>query len=204
MSIPIFFLIRIAEQSRQRVIWGGLAISVIFVVIRIFARLKTFKKLFADDAFVIFALILALASAILWQIFAKYMFQLLAVAYGSQPGPNFPTDFEHYGKASAAVIIFFYSTLWAIKISFLIFFQRLGKNVRRQKLLWWPIFSFTMATYFACIGIIPYHCHMGSLDEVLRDCSTNSATRFQEIHIKLNCFWDVFTDFLSSYALHGK
>lgn len=197
-------MIRIAEQFHQGVIWGGLAIAVIFVGVRIFARLKTFRKIFADDAFVVFALILALTSAILWQIFAKYMFQLLAVAYGTPPGPNFPTDFEHYGKASAAVVIFFYSTLWAIKISFLIFFKRLGKNVRRQKLLWWPIFGFTMATYFASIGIIPYNCHMDSLDEVLRDCSTNSATRFQEINIKLNCLWDVLTDFLSLYALHGK
>lgn len=176
----------------------------VFVVIRIFARLKTSKKLFADDTFVILALILALASAVIWQIFVKYMYEMLAVAYGSQPGPNFATDFEHYSKASAAVVIFFYSTLWAIKISFLIFFKRLGKNVGRQKLLWWPIFGFTMATYFASIGVIPYNCFMDSLDEVLRNCSTNSATRFQEITIKLNCLWDVLTDFLSLSTLHGK
>ncbi|MCJ1271129.1 hypothetical protein MMC22_011028 [Lobaria immixta] len=177
------------------VIWGGLAIAMIFVVIRLFARLKTFKKLFADDFFVIFALILALASAIVWQIFAKYMFQMLAVAYGSPPGPNFATQFEHYSKSSAAVVILFYSTLWAIKISFLIFFKRLGKNVTRQNLLWWPIFGFTMATYFASIGAIPYSCFMDSLDEVLRNCSTNSAARFQEVALKLNCAWDVLTDF---------
>ena len=171
----------------------------VFVVIRIFARLTTFKKLFADDAFVILALILAFASAVLWQIFAKYMFELLAVAYGSRPGPNFATDFEHYSRASAAVIIFFYSTLWAIKISFLIFFKRLGKNVRRQNLLWWPVFGFTMATYFASIGAVPYSCLMDPLDEVLRNCSTNSAMHFQEISLKLNCLWDVLTDFLSLY-----
>lgn len=176
----------------------------VFVIIRIFARLKALEKLFVDDVFVILALIMTFASAILWQTYAKFMFQLLAVAYGSQPGPNFATDFEHYSKASAAVVILFYSTLWAIKISFLIFFKRLGKNVRQQKLLWWSIFGFTMATYFASIGVIPYSCFVDSLDEVLRNCSTKSATRFQELAIKLNCLWDVLTDFMSLYSPRGN
>lgn len=145
---------------------------------------------------------MALASAVIWQIFAKYMFEMLAVAYGSQPGPHFATEFEHYSKASAAVVILFYSTLWAIKISFLIFFKRLGKNIRRQELLWWPIFGFTMATYFASIGVIPYSCLMDSLDEVFQNCATISALRFQEIAIKLNCVWDVLTDSLSVYGLY--
>ncbi len=102
--------------------WGGFAITVIFVFIRIPASLRAFKTLYVDDAFVFFALTLSLASAILWQIFANNMYQMMAVASGREiPGPTFATDSKSYSKASAAVIVLFYSTLWAIKISFLIF-----------------------------------------------------------------------------------
>jgi hypothetical protein len=166
---------------------------------RIFARFKAFKRLYVDDAFVIFALTLALASAIVWQIFAKDMFQLMAVASGqSLPGRTFVADSEDFAKASIAVNIFFFSSLWAIKISFLVFFKRLVKNVRRQELLWWPIFGFTVATYFASVGTISYGCLTLPIEEIMAKCSRDSAVSYQQIMLKLTCAWDVTTDFLSS------
>ncbi len=182
----------------QGVIWGGLAIAIIFVAVRIFARLKAFKKLYADDIFVLLALTLALATAILWQVFGEAMFELMAVSSGAGlPGPNFVTNSENYSKASVAVIFFFYSTLWSIKVSFLLFFKRLGKNVRRQNLLWWPIFGFTTATYFACIGTIQYGCLTIPLSEMMVKCTQPWAINFQQRTLKLNCAWDVLTDFFS-------
>lgn len=70
------------------------------------------------------------------------------------PDADFESIIEPYFKSTAAVIILFYSSLWSIKISFLLFFRRLGMNVKNQKLLWWPVFGITVATYFACIGTI--------------------------------------------------
>ena len=151
-----------------------------------------------DDGLVIFALILALASAILWQIFANDMFVLMAVSSGHKmPTPGFVDNSEAYFKASVAVIAFFYSTLWAIKVSFLVFFKRLTKNVRRQQLLWWPVLGFTVATYFVCIGTIQYRCLVVPLQQITTDCTQNAAVNFQQITLKLNCAWDVLTDFLS-------
>ena len=170
----------------------------IFVFIRIIARIRAFKKLYMDDALVIFALTLALVRAILWQIFAKDMFQMMAVASRRQlPGPTFIADSEGYSKASTAVIVLYYSTLWAIKISFLIFFRRLVKNVRRQELLWWPVFGFTIATYFACIGTIQYSCLVVPHEQVLANCTKDAAVNSQQFTLKLNCAWDVITDFSS-------
>ena len=171
----------------------------IFVSIRIFARFKVFKRLYVDDAFVIFALTLALSSAIVWQIFANDMFQMLMVASGRQlPPPNFILDTVDYLRASLAVTLLYFSTLWAIKISFLIFFKRLIKNVRRQELLWWLIFGFTVATYFACIGTISYNCFgVVPLQQSIVTCTKDSAFEFRRISLILNCAWDVTTDFLS-------
>ena len=171
----------------------------VFVSIRIFARFKVFKRLYVDDALVIFALTLVLASAIIWQILAKKMYQFIMVNRGEElPPPNFITDAEDYLRATLAISLFYFSTLWAIKISFLIFFKRLIKNVRRQELMWWPILGFTVATYFACIGTIPYKC-LGTvpLQQAIVTCTKDSTIKSHRISLLLKCAWDVITDFLS-------
>ncbi len=43
-------------------------------------------------------------------------------------------------------------------MSFLIFFKRLGQNVRHQGLVWWTVLIITAASYFACLGDIDYKC----------------------------------------------
>ena len=51
-------------KTFQGVVWAGVAVSLVFLLIRLFARCKGFKKLFVDDAFVIFAWLLALLTAV--------------------------------------------------------------------------------------------------------------------------------------------
>ncbi len=43
-------------------------------------------------------------------------------------------------------------------MSFLIFFKRLGQNVRHQGLVWWTVLIITAASYFACLGDIDHKC----------------------------------------------
>jgi hypothetical protein len=186
------------RKLEQGVIWGGWAIASVFVFIRIFARFRAFKRLYLDDAFVIFALAPTLASAIVWQIFAKSSYRMMAVVSGqAPPGPTFIADGETFSKTSLSAIFCFYSALWSIKLSFLLFFKRLVKNVRRQERLWWPIFGVTMATYFACIGTIPYGCLTGSFETIMATCAKESTLNHQRIAHKLGCACDVITDFLS-------
>lgn len=175
-----------------------MVIATICVSLRTFSRIKIFKRIWADDAFVIFALILVIANAIIWQIHAQAMFDLMAVsAEIESPGPNFISRSESYSKATVAVIIFFYSTLWSVKMSFLLFFRRLGTNVFSQKYIWWPVFIFTLATYFSCIGTIQYNCLVVPLQVIMEKCTQDAAVNFQEVTLKLNCAWDVISDFLS-------
>ncbi|ATZ53909.1 hypothetical protein BCIN_09g06670 [Botrytis cinerea B05.10] len=179
------------------VIWGGFAIAVICMALRTFSRIKTFKSLYTDDIFAFLALALALASAILWQIHAQAMFDLMAVSAGiKMPGTDFVTNSEAYSKASGVVIILFYSTLWSVKFSFLLFIRRLGSHVAKVEFLWWPITVFTICTYFACIGTIQYNCLFVPLTTIETKCTTDSAVNFQQITLKLNCVWDVLSDAL--------
>ena len=132
------------------------------------------------------------------------MFYTMKVSAGLElPDANFASISEPYFKSTVAVIYFFYSSLWSIKISFLIFFRRLGTNVKHQKLLWWPVFAITLATYFICIGTIQYSCLIRSFEYLATHCAKPSAASYQQITLKLNCTWDVLTDFLSrSIELH--
>lgn len=53
--------------SHWDTLWGATAITALFVMFRVFVRIKVFRKLWADDALVIFAWLLLLITAVLWQ-----------------------------------------------------------------------------------------------------------------------------------------
>lgn len=129
------------------------------------------------------------------------MYHVINVSAGREiPKSDFAFRSGKFFKSAAAVIILFYSSLWSIKISFLFFFRRLGTNVRHQKRLWWSIFCFTLATYFACIGSIQYSCLVRPFLYLAEHCATASAISFQQISLKLNCVWDVLTDFSNMFV----
>ncbi|KAL9032458.1 MAG: hypothetical protein Q9180_006489, partial [Flavoplaca navasiana] len=178
-------------------VWGGFAVAIICCGLRCLARIRTFKKLLMDDYFVLLALSVVLASTITWQIFTRDMYFVLGVSAGLEmPDEDFSQVAGDYFKATLAVIILFYSALWCIKISFLLFFRRLGNNVRGQRRIWCPVFGVTVATYFACIGSIQYQCLVSSFEYLAINCATSAAMSFQQITLKLNCAWDVVTDCL--------
>lgn len=185
-------------------IWAGVAVSLVFLLIRLFARWKTFKKLFWDDFFVIFAWLLVLLTAVDYQVIQRWASQFIAVTSDQhQPPPSSYLedleDSEKYFKSSIVVLVFFYTSLWAVKVSFLLFFRRLGHNVTGQKVLWWCVFAFTLASYFVCIGDIQYSCLAAPLQNSSVHCATDAALRFQQITLKFNCAIDVLTDFASKF-----
>ena len=179
-------------------IWGALVIAILCGSLRFLARIRTFKKLLVDDYFVLLALVCVFANAIICQIYARRMYYVEAVIGGFEmPGNDFAQLTESYLRSDVAVIILFYSALWSIKMSFLLFFKRLGTNVRGQKLIWWSVLGITLATYFACIGTIQYRCLVPSLEYIIINCKTTAGKSFQQISLKLSCAWDVSTDCLS-------
>lgn len=128
------------------------------------------------------------------------MYYSISVAAGlEKPRANFASVSESYLKSTVVVIILFYTSLWSVKISFLLFFRRLGNNVKHQKIFWWPVFVFTVATYFACIGSIQYPCLVRSFTYLTANCATPSATSFRQDMLKLHCALDVSTDFFSMF-----
>ena len=154
------------------VVWGGLIITLFFCIFRIYVRVKSFRKLFVDDALTLLSWLMILVTSIIWQQLSGAMFRSLRVIGGEvyPPPPNFVEDEQNFLRGSTAVIVLFYSSLWAVKVSFLIFFRRLVHGVVRQKQLWWCVLAITVGSYFVCIGTIEYNCLLPSYEEIASEC----------------------------------
>lgn len=122
--------------------------------------------------------------------------QLSPLAY-----PNYIPETEHYLKLIVGITVLFYSSLAAIKISFLLFFHRLLSGVRIKAMMvqWWVIFGITLATWIASIGNIPYKCLVRPFTHIVQDCTGHWAISFQRITLSVNCAMDVVTDALSKW-----
>ena len=70
-------------------------------------------------------------------------------------------------RSVVAINIMYYTSLWIVKLSFLIFFRRLGQNVRGGGIWWWCVTGFTVATWATCIGSLDIQCLTRSLDYII-------------------------------------
>lgn len=156
------------SDSHKGVAWGSVAVSALFYTFRILVRLRVFRRLYADDGLVFFAWVVLLVSAALWQTGIDALYENIAVSSGQlyPPPASFPHRTERYLRKSLAVIVFFYTGLWSVKLSFLIFFKRLGHSVRHQNTMWWAVLAINVATYLTCLGTIEYRCLASSFSYI--------------------------------------
>ncbi|KAL0261726.1 hypothetical protein SLS55_003156 [Diplodia seriata] len=155
---------KVPETVFIAVLWAGFATATILSGLRFFLRFHVFRRFYLDDAFVLFAWIIALSITISWQILAKDMYLDNRVASGRQlPPVDFVPRVERFLKGSAAIVFLFYSTLWAIKLSFLLFFRRIYMNIE-------------------------------PLVDIAEHCSGTRDIEYQRNTLMSNCILDVATD----------
>ena len=147
--------------------WSGTAISLAFLVFRIFVRIKSFRRIYADDVLVLIAWLVFFASTVIWQSQQTAMYEQFALSKGTFiPTPAQLEAERTFLRSEVATIFMYYTVLWTVKLSFLVFFRRLGQKVRGQKIWWWCVTGFTIATWATCIGTIGYKCLLRSLDYI--------------------------------------
>lgn len=151
----------------QGIAWGGTALSFIFVVFRIYVRIKSFRRVYADDFLVVLAWLLLLTSAIIWQTQQTSMYTQFRLSSGNVvPTPEILAAERTFLRTEVATIFMFYTCLWSVKISVLIFFRRLGQKVKGHRVWWWCVLALTVATWATCIGDIQYPCLLKSLEYI--------------------------------------
>lgn len=100
-----------------------------------------------------------LGTSILWQIRAPSFYENYAVMAGQRPYDlAYINEQKIFLLNLLALNILFYSSLWLVKLSFLLFFWRLGWKVKGPKIWWWCILIITLLTWVTCIATIDYRC----------------------------------------------
>lgn len=188
----------------QGLVWATEAMATIFLALRFYSRWKSQKRIFWDDVFVTFAYLLTLVTAILWQWQTPVMYWFLGIVAGTEPLTSDLADLYSkqilWLKVSLVVEIFFYTSLTAVKLSFLFFFRRMGDKVSRFNWYWWPVIMFVLAIWIATLGNIQYKCEIGSVQQLNSGyCKSEAASRFTSDTLKANAALDVLSDLLSKY-----
>ncbi len=147
--------------------WAGTGLSLCFLIFRIFVRLKSFRKVYADDFLVSLAWLMMLASSIIWQTQQSHMYAQFGLSAGRvKATPEVLAGERNFLNAEFAIEALFSLTLWSVKFSFLVFFRRLGSNVRGQNAWWWCVMGFTGVTLVTIVGTFDYQCELRSLEYI--------------------------------------
>jgi hypothetical protein len=113
---------------------GHVTLGVILFAARISVSINAFCPLYADDGLLFFAWLVPSINTVLWPAGKDSLYENIAVSSGQSYTP--PADFLSRAETclpTSVVIFFFRTSLWAIKVSFLVYFQRLGQNEKIQK-----------------------------------------------------------------------
>ena len=161
-------------------------------VIRLFIRSRVYGRLKADDGLVLLALICVLVSAMVntAMIHRTYIFQDVQSHRMPRP-PHFDdlaTSFARYQWADAYL---FFTAVWAIKGSFLAYYDGLTQRLTYYRRAWWCVIVLTILTY---IGTLFAYAFLNGV---------RIKTEHRNESIKYQFSVDITTDILSESKSWG-
>lgn len=143
-----------AEQVASIILF---VLSVIFTIGRVIIRLRYQKSLAVDDAFLIFAVVCLCVAIGLLFAFLSSMY-LLEALITDDPNATIPIDIidqvEWFRALSTAFLVLTFTTIFAVKFSFLFLFKALIRNVRKMNIFWWTVVSTTAAVW--AFGVVEF------------------------------------------------
>lgn len=132
-------------------------------------------------------------------------------ALGAFPTMSFLKRYQVFLKLQAVRFVLFYSCVWGVKLSFLIFFRRLGLNVSVFVAWWWIVVGVVVTSYISVIADNQWTCISGGSIESLFGkinfmntyheywhlivrCSSASAINYEWTILHYSCAIDIITD----------
>lgn len=145
-------------------------ISILVALARTAIRLRYQRRLFVDDAILLVAIVCLCAAMTLLLVFTSSLYQLEAFVTGSSAITNpdelakielqMEQPFIKYLKLSDTYYVMTWTTIFAVKFSFLFFFRVLIRRVRAITLYWQIVSVITVLVWVYCIAgafiICPY------------------------------------------------
>ena len=142
--------------------------SFIFVVIRVYAQLTSFRRLFLDDFLVVLAWVIILTAAVIWQMLGKILYDLYAISAGTKQFTlEFLPRYNAFMRFNAPFEILFYSALWCVKFSFMALFYRISAKVKSLRIWWFVVLFCTASVYIASVADIEWKCSFGGQDYIV-------------------------------------
>lgn len=140
-------------------IWAGLAMATFFTTVRFYIRYRFQERLFLDDLLVAIALLFLLVNSILYQITIPMMYLVAAVQEGTMRAPaDIASVTSSYMKLQFAIITLFWTCLWTVKFSILVFLNKLNNRLRGQRRMWTFCAAFIGLSYIGCVISYPISC----------------------------------------------
>lgn len=130
--------------------------------------MTTFHRLFVDDFLVIIAWLLMLSGAIICQIESDSMYKFVSIMAGIEPLTEaFLPHFLLFMRRNGTLQMIFYTAIWSVKVSFLIFFHRLSFQVQKLRIWWIIVVCVTVAFYLVSVGNMKYKCFWGEPEYII-------------------------------------
>ena len=131
--------------------------AVLITVLRLAIRYLHLKRLFWDDAFAIAGTVCLTAMAVLNQTSRDAIYLIELMANGGTLGPPFTTAAKISSTITAQMkmqfffMMLFWTTLWCVKGSLLMFYRRLFIGVDGYMKRWWVVVGFCIVTYLISV-----------------------------------------------------
>ena len=167
---------------------SGIALA--FLAARLIIRLKVYGRLFVDDGLVFLAVICLLRTDIIntTKLSRTYTIQNVRINHQAKPS-DYQAIADSYAKYQWADAYLFFTGIWAVKGSFLAYYDDLTKRLISFRRAWWVTIVFTILTYigslFAYAFLDGINFKMNLRNEAIKyqfaaDLSTDILSMFQK------------------------
>ena len=182
--------------------WAGIGLATIFTIIRTIIRLHISRRIFMDDVFVYIALAVLIAMGVLYTLIMDELFEIVLVSEGRlPPTASFAAGIPFFLKSQFAIIVLFWTTLWAVKFSFLLYYKKLfvGLPGHMQK-CWWAVVIFSLLAYLGCwatqiAACVPISSYFTGQCNTPRDIYVGNLSLYYAMAV------DIICDILSKHNL---
>jgi hypothetical protein len=180
-------------------LWAGTVISLAVLVVRITLRLKLVGRFALDDCLVIAAFGFDLASTLIWTILSGNLYLTLT----NVANPDLAALLDLLNRVATSLhgnLASYFCTwtcIYLVKLAFMVFFHGLGKQIRFQRILWWCVLVFLVASYAVTLGLMEYKCLTSSGMDVIANCRTQENVEFGHVITRVQTALDIATDALS-------
>ncbi|KAK3942881.1 hypothetical protein QBC46DRAFT_351976 [Diplogelasinospora grovesii] len=187
----------ISETEFYVIAWVFVAICTIAFAVRAYIRYVCFRRLVVEDWLMLVALIMHNADAIVAQLYVRYCFVMETAERGdySVVTPDFFTNSKKGLAGFGASVFLAILGVLIVKINFLLFFRRLGRDIRVFNIMWWVVLVFTVAGSLAQIGMEDYKCVFGPASFIFGPgCTSDGALKRNYFNAIFSCAVDAASD----------